>query len=105
MILDRSLLDAIPLEAVGKVIDIDWSKVFTFEEFPDCQHTNKKDEINCTDCVEKLYSREKWLEQTLSKFDDLPHARDENGKDLGPITKVRVIRGKYQDCIGIITEL
>jgi hypothetical protein len=104
MSLDRTLLSAIPLEAVGKVIDIEWSKVFAFEEFPDCLHVNKKDEIDCVDCVCKLYDRERWLESYLSNIDKI-EIKNLDGSIMGKVGTVKVVRGKYEDCIGVITEL
>lgn len=103
MSLDRSLLDTIPAKAGGKVIDKDWSEVFAFEQFPDCQHSNKKQEIDCVDCVEKLYAREKWLENYLQNIDK-EVILDLDGNIIGGVSKVKVVRGRYDDCIGIITE-
>lgn|GEM_PF-4082000 len=78
-------------------------KVFESINHTHSENTNQLDIKNCTKCA--FESREQWLENTLQKQD-----ANEKLNYFDPIlkksvtktlTKITVIRGKFDDCIGI----
>ena len=97
------MMDKIPDQIKDKVKDIDWSKNFIFEDMP-CDHDPEaKDhvKINCDKC--NFDKRELWLENALTKQNKDEKTKDDKGNIL-TLNKITVIRGKFDDCIGIQKE-
>lgn len=97
------MITEIPKHIKAKVEDIDWSKTFAFEEMPEHQHT-RIEEIDCQNCQHKLIQREEWLENYLSTVSATKPITDPIKKTTTPLKKITVLRGKYEDCIGIVEE-
>lgn len=92
-------LDAIPQHIKSKVIDKDWSQTLIFELIP-CTHKSDAAEFEKVDCLKcKIDTSEKWLESYLTAIK--PNKTIEiDGKTLA-LTSMRVVRGKFDDCIGV----
>ena len=100
-------MNVIPAKIKDKVIDLDWSKEFTFESMP-CQHEpNAAKHIikNCEVCQFK--EREIWLETVLTNIEPLEKFTNTDlagVKTLKTLHKIIVVRGKFDDCVGIQRE-
>ena len=96
-------LDKIPDKIKSKVEDKEWSLIFKFEEMC-CSHPiNAKEfeKVNCEKCL--FDERETWLETTLTNQDNKENTKDKDGNDK-TLSKIIIIRGRYDDCIGIQKE-
>jgi len=100
-------MNSIPNHIKSKVKDKDWSLDFIFEDMP-CSHTQgakEHEKVNCDKC--KFDKREAWLEQTLEAQDpnEKTTYKNEQGKTItATLSKITVVRGSYDDCIGITKE-
>lgn len=100
-------MNEIPNHIKSKVTDKDWSLDFIFEDMM-CTHTQgakEYEKVNCDKC--KFDKREAWLEQTLDKQDvnEKTSFKDDKGQTVTQtLSKITVIRGTYDDCIGIQKE-
>jgi len=97
----------IPDKIKSKVKDKDWNLDFIFEDM-NCNHTQGAKEyerVHCDKC--KFDKREVWLEQTLEAQDpnEKTSFKDDKGKTITQtLSKITVIRGIYDDVIGIQKE-
>lgn len=93
----------IPQHIKSKVEDKNWSLTFKFEEIP-CSHDIHAKEYEKVDCQKcKFDERETWLENTLTNQDANQTVKDKDGNDK-TLSKITVVRGKFDDCIGIQKE-
>lgn len=91
-------LPDIPTHIKGKVSDKNWNDVFIFEQMP-CMHKADAVEFEKIDCDKCNFDkRETWLEDTLTKQD----VNEKQG--IKTLSKIIVIRGRFDDCIGIQKE-
>jgi hypothetical protein len=98
------MLDKIPSHVSNKVEDKNWSEIFIFEDML-CNHTHNAKEYEKIDCVKcQCEKKEKWLENELINFDNNKTIENTLTKKLEKPIKIKVIRGKFDDCIGIQTE-
>jgi len=96
-------MNQIPNKIKSKVTDKDWSLDFIFESMP-CNHTQgakEYEKVNCDKC--KYDKREAWLENFLENQDPNEKIKDQNGQDI-TLKNIKVVRGAYDDCIGVINE-
>lgn len=80
---------------------------FIFEDMP-CNHTQgakEHEKVHCDKC--KYDKREAWLESTLEAQDanETTTYKDDKGKTItATLSKITVVRGSYDDVIGIQKE-
>lgn len=97
-------MNKIPNHIKNKVQDIDWSNDFIFEVMP-CTHkqdAKEYEKVNCNKC--NFDKREQWLENTLEKQEDketITVVNDQKKSITKTLAKITVMRGKFDDCIGI----
>ena len=84
-------MTSIPNKIKDKVIDIDWNKTFKFETMDN----SNPDVINSK-------TQEAWLEDELTKQDPSEELIVK-GKTY-KLSKITVLRGRYDDCIGTNKE-
>lgn len=92
----------IPAAIKDIVQDKDWNETFIFEEMP-CNHkANAKphEKIDCPKCT--FDNRELWVESELTKAKKTDTTETDSGTKT--IKSIKVIRGKYDDAIGIQRE-
>lgn len=93
----------IPTKIKNLVIDKNWNDTFIFEEM-ECEHSpNIKEhvKVNCNKC--NYDKREVWLETILDNITGKETYIDKNNKSH-TISKIKIIRGVYDDVIGIEKE-
>lgn len=98
-----TFLTEIPNNIKSKVLDKDWSLNFKFEDMP-CNHPiDAKDflKVNCEKC--NYDERETWLETTLSNQSLTEKIKEKDGTER-TLSKIIVLRGRYDDCMGIQKE-
>lgn len=96
-------LTAVPNKIKSKVTDMDWSLTFKFEEMP-CNHPENAAEHIKADCPKCQFdSRELWLENHLNTLTGQETTLDKDGNPK-QLQKIIVLRGRYDDCMGIQTE-
>lgn len=92
----------IPIKVKHLVIDINWNNNFIFESM-DCQHSLDAKEHIKVDCIRcKFDKQEFWLEKTLSEINPTEESKEKN--ETFTLSKIIVVRGKYDDCIAIQKE-
>ena len=92
-------MDKIPSKISNIVKDKEWSETFIFESM-ECSHSDtasKSDKVDCLRC--NCDSREIWLEDLLTTA-DLKETLIV-GKKTQILKEIIVIRGKFDDCIGV----
>jgi len=100
-------MNQIPNHIKSKVKDKNWELDFIFEDM-NCNHTQgakEYEKLSCDKC--KFDKREVWLEQTLQAQDpnEKTTYKDDKGKTItATLSKITVIRGTYDDVIGITKE-
>jgi nitrate reductase beta subunit len=93
----------IPKKIKSLVSDLDWNNEFIFEDM-DCEHAPEAKEHVKVDCQKCQFDkRELWLENHLDKLTGEETIKDKDNK-IHKISKLIVIRGRYNDCIGVQTE-
>jgi len=96
-------MNEIPNKIKGIVQDLNWNDNFIFENM-DCNHTPEAKEhlkVDCQKC--EFDKREIWLEEKLNSMTGEETIKDRENK-IHKISKITVVRGKYNDCIGINYE-
>jgi len=100
-------MNQIPNHIKSKVKDKDWSLDFVFESLP-CSHTQGATHYEKSVCERCKYDqREAWLENSLEKQDinEKHQYQDADGKTItATLSKIIVVRGSYDDVIGIEKE-
>ena len=96
------MLDKIPDHVKSIVEDKNWNEIFIFEEMT-CNHSQnakKFEKVNCLKC--NFDERETWLETELTNQNLNQQITIENIPKK--LKKIKVLRGSYDDCIGIEKE-
>lgn len=100
-------MEEIPNKIQSICKDKNWSLDFIFESIP-CDHTQDAKEYEKLSCIKcNCDKREAWLEQILEKQnpDEKVNSIDiEGNPTIITLKKITVVRGLFDDCIGIQKE-